>query len=103
MNFQDLFNFLDQLQKNNNKEWMDANRKWYRSLRHDFVLWLDDLDLTMAQLHEDYYPTPGKNGINRINNKEPRVPKGPIGPKRAKGPIGPMGPMLSKNEFQGKF
>ncbi|MGW9686730.1 DUF2461 domain-containing protein [Flagellimonas sp. 2504JD1-5] len=78
MNFKDLFNFLTQLQQNNNKEWMDANRKWYRSLRYDFILWLDDLDLIMAELHQDYYPTPGKNGINRINNNLMFHPHKPI-------------------------
>lgn len=57
---------------------MDANRKWYRSLRNDFVAWLDDLDLTMAQLHDDYYPTPGKKGINRINNNLMFHPNKPV-------------------------
>ncbi|WP_349351518.1 DUF2461 family protein [Flagellimonas sp. MMG031] len=28
MDFNDLFHFLEELQQNNNKEWMDANRKW---------------------------------------------------------------------------
>jgi uncharacterized protein (TIGR02453 family) len=78
MNFQDLFNFLTQLQQNNTKEWMDANRKWYKSLRGDFVLWLDGLDITMAELHDDYYPTPGKKGINRINNNLMFHPHKPI-------------------------
>ena len=78
MNFSDLFRFLEELQQNNNKEWMDANRKWYRSLRYDFITWLDDLDLTMAQLHDDYYPTPGKKGINRINNNLMFHPNKPV-------------------------
>jgi len=79
MNFNDLFHFLEELQQNNNnKEWMDANRKWYKSLRNDFIVWLDDLDMTMAQLHDDYYPTPGKKGINRINNNLMFHPNKPI-------------------------
>lgn len=78
MDFKDLFRFLEELQQNNNKEWMDVNRKWYRSLRHDFITWLDDLDLTMAQLHDDYYPTPGKKGINRINNNLMFHPNKPV-------------------------
>ncbi len=57
---------------------MDTNRKWYRSLREDFIVWLDDLDLTMAQLDDDYYPTPGKKGINRINNNLMFHPHKPI-------------------------
>src|SRR5690606_17153448 len=59
MDFNDMFNFLEKLQANNNKAWMDANRKWYRSLRGDFILWLDGLDMELSQLHEGYYPTPG--------------------------------------------
>ncbi|MEZ4808950.1 MAG: DUF2461 domain-containing protein [Allomuricauda sp.] len=78
MNFKDLFHFLEELQQNNNKEWMDVHRKWYRSLREDFIYWLDDLDLTMAQLHQDYYPTPGKKGINRINNNLMFHPHKPV-------------------------
>lgn len=78
MNFQDLFTFLTELQQNNTKEWMDTNRKWYKSLRNDFILYLDDLDLTMAQLDDAYYPTPGKKGINRINNNLMFHPHKPI-------------------------
>ncbi|WP_420602225.1 DUF2461 domain-containing protein [Flagellimonas sp.] len=78
MNFQNLFDFLTELQKNNNKEWMDANRKWYRSLREEFIRWLDDLDWTMTQLHNDYFPTPGKRGINRINNNLMFHPHKPV-------------------------
>ncbi|MCK0159957.1 DUF2461 domain-containing protein [Allomuricauda sp. F6463D] len=78
MNFNELFHFLEELQQNNNKEWMDTNRKWYKSLRNDFIAWLDDLDMTMAQLHDDYYSTPGKKGINRINNNLMFHPNKPI-------------------------
>ncbi|MEO0903090.1 MAG: DUF2461 domain-containing protein, partial [Bacteroidota bacterium] len=78
MNFKELFDFLQRLQKNNNKEWMDANRKWYSSLRKEFISWLDDLDYTMAQLDDAYYPTPGKKGINRINNNLMFHPNKPV-------------------------
>ena len=78
MDFQNLFHFLEQLQQNNNKEWMDDNRKWYKSIRTEFIHWLDDLDETMAQLHDDYYPTPGKRGINRINNNLMFHPHKPV-------------------------
>ncbi|MCL6265479.1 DUF2461 domain-containing protein [Flagellimonas myxillae] len=78
MDFSALFDFLGNLQKNNSKEWMDANRKWYKSLREDFILWLDGLDMAMAQVDDDYYPTPGKKGINRINNNLMFHPHKPI-------------------------
>lgn len=73
-----MFDFLEKLRANNNKEWMDANRKWYRSLRNDFIHWLDDLDYGISQLHGDYCPTPGKKGINRINNNLMYHPHKPI-------------------------
>lgn len=78
MDFHEMFNFLEKLQANNNKEWMDANRKWYRSLRGDFILWLDRLDTDLSQLHEGYYPTPGIRGITRINNNLMYHPHKPV-------------------------
>lgn len=78
MDFNQLFNFLEELQRNNNKEWMDANRKWYQSLRSDFISWLDDMNQTLAQLDDAYYDTPGKRGINRINNNLMFHPNKPI-------------------------
>lgn len=57
---------------------MDVNRKWYHQVRNDFIAWLDELDLTMAELHEGYYSTPGKKGINRINNNLMFHPNKPV-------------------------
>ena len=37
MNFNELYKFLHELQQNNHKEWMDANRKRYHALRDDFI------------------------------------------------------------------
>ncbi|WP_010519216.1 DUF2461 domain-containing protein [Croceivirga radicis] len=78
MDFNQLFNFLEELQHNNNNEWMDANRKRYQSLRSDFIAWLDELNQNLAQLDDDYYDTPGKRGINRINNNLMFHPNKPI-------------------------
>lgn len=78
MNFKDLFNFLNQLNQNNSKEWMDQNRKWYKTLRLDFIDWLNELDLTLAEMDEDYYSTPGNKGINRINNNLMFHPNKPV-------------------------
>ncbi len=57
---------------------MDANRKWYKSLREEFIIWLDKLDYEVAQMDDDYYPTPGKKGINRINNNLMFHPNKPV-------------------------
>ncbi len=78
MNFNKLFDFLSELEKNNSKVWMDSNRKRYKEIRTEFINWLDDLDNTLADIDQDYYPTPGKKGINRINNNLMFHPHKPI-------------------------
>ncbi len=78
MNFEALFQFLNELQSNNHKEWMDASRKQYHSIRNSFIRWLDELDEILATIDPDYYPTPGKKGINRINNNLLFHPNKPV-------------------------
>ncbi len=78
MNFKKLFDFLSELEKNNSKVWMDINRKRYKEIRAEFINWLDDLDITLADIDQDYYPTPGKKGINRINNNLMFHPHKPV-------------------------
>lgn len=78
MDFKALITFLRELQKNNNKEWMDDNRKRYKALRNEFILWLDELDGILAGIDDRYYPTPGRKGINRINNNLMFHPNKPI-------------------------
>lgn len=78
MNFSDLFHFLSELQKNNHKEWMDANRKWYQEVRNFFINWLDDVEVELIKIDPDYFPTSGKKGINRINNNLLFHPNKPV-------------------------
>ena len=78
MDFTHLFTFLEALQANNNKTWMDANRKWYQEVRNAFIQWLDELDHELALIDPDYYPTPGRKGINRINNNLMFHPNKPV-------------------------
>ena len=47
---------------------MDANRKWYKEVRDDYIVWLDDMNAKLSAIDNAYYDTPGKKGINRINN-----------------------------------
>lgn len=77
-NFKNLIHFLKELQKNNNKEWMDDNRKWYKEVRDDFIEWLDKMNAKIAAIDDDYFDTPGKKGINRINNNLMFHPNKPI-------------------------
>lgn len=78
MNFNKLFDFLSELEKNNSKVWMDSNRKLYKEIRNEFIGWLDDLDDTLADIDQNYYRTPGKKGINRINNNLMFHPHKPV-------------------------
>jgi uncharacterized protein (TIGR02453 family) len=78
MNFKNLITFLKELQQNNSKEWMDANRKWYHEVRDDYILWLDKINTRLAAIDNDYYDTPGKKGINRINNNLMFHPNKPV-------------------------
>lgn len=78
MDFKALLDFLQRLRENNNREWMDRNRKQYQALRKSFILWLDALDGKLAALDPEYYPTPGRTGINRINNNLLYHPNRPV-------------------------
>lgn len=57
---------------------MDDHRKEYKGQREAFVQWLDMMDARITELDPDYYPTPGKVGINRINNNLLYHPNRPV-------------------------
>lgn len=78
MNFKILYDFLEDLQKNNSKEWMDANRKRYHTVRDTYIEWLETMNSTLAAIDDDYFDTPGKKAINRINNNLLFHPNKPI-------------------------
>ena len=37
MNLKNILKFVSELDQNNNKEWMDANKKWYQEARSEFI------------------------------------------------------------------
>ena len=78
MNFRDTYNFLEQLQQNNTKEWMDAHRNEYHHVRDNHIKWLNHLNDKLAQFDPEYFDTPGKKAINRINNNLMFHPNKPI-------------------------
>ncbi|MBX2829426.1 MAG: DUF2461 domain-containing protein [Flavobacteriaceae bacterium] len=78
MGFPQMFDFLERLQKNNSKEWMDAHRKEYHGIRDFFIAWLDTINEELATLDNDYFDTPGKKAINRINNNLMFFPNKPV-------------------------
>ena len=57
---------------------MDANRKWYKEVRDDYISWLDEMNAILAEIDAEYYDTPGRKGINRINNNLMFHPNKPI-------------------------
>ena len=57
---------------------MDANRKWYKEVRNDYISWLDEMNTKLAAFDNDYYDTPGKKAIARINNNLMFHPNRPI-------------------------
>jgi uncharacterized protein (TIGR02453 family) len=78
MNFKELLHFLQELDQNNSKDWMDRHRKTYQQVRNEFINWLDKLNLRLAELDPEYYHTPGRKGINRINNNLMFHPNKPV-------------------------
>lgn len=78
MNFDTLFQFLEELQVNNHKDWMDDNRKRYHNIRDEYLKWLMQLDVELSEIDSDYYPTPKKKILNRINNNLLYHPNKPI-------------------------
>lgn len=68
MSFRKLFRFLEKLQHNNSKEWMDEHRNEYHQVRDFYIHWLNGLDIKLAKIDSDYSPTTGKQAVNRINN-----------------------------------
>lgn len=78
MDFKGLLDFLTELNKNNSKEWMDQNRKWYKEVRDSYIGWLDQMNVSISAIDHDYYDTPGKKAIARINNNLMFHPNRPI-------------------------
>ncbi|QLE00742.1 DUF2461 domain-containing protein [Galbibacter sp. BG1] len=78
MSFYKMFDFLRELNKNNNKEWMDAHRKEYHEVRDFYIDWLNEMDMKLANVNPNYSHTPGKKAINRINNNLLYHPNKPV-------------------------
>ena len=68
MNFQEVFDFLEDLNANNHKAWMDQNRDRYHKVKDDLYQWLLGIDDELSKIDPDHYPIDAKKAINRINN-----------------------------------
>lgn len=78
MDFNNLFSFLETLQQNNNKDWMDANRSWYLKVRDSYRDWLGHMNHTLAAIDPGYFETPSNKALNRINNNLMFHPNKPV-------------------------
>lgn len=76
--FKTLFDFLEELQKNNSKDWMDINRNRYHEIRDFYIDWLDVINESLSLIDPDYFYTPGRRAINRINNNLMFHPNRPV-------------------------
>lgn len=61
------FNFLSQLKLNNNKEWMDANRKVYEKAKADFETFVTEIITGLSQLEPLMSELTTKQCIFRLN------------------------------------
>ncbi len=78
MDFQRLFDFLEDLQRNNSKEWMDEHRKRYHNVRDEYIQWLHELDLLLQKTDPEYVSVDARKSLNRINNNLMFHPNKPI-------------------------
>jgi len=62
-----LLKFLGELKKNNSKEWFDANRKTYESLRKDWIVLVDEIIAGIAAFDPEIATIKAKDCIFRIN------------------------------------
>ena len=68
MSFYQVFDFLRDLNNNNNKAWMDKHRDTYHEVRSFVIDWIENLDKRLQKEDPAYTPTPAKKAISRINN-----------------------------------
>lgn len=67
MNYKALLDYLKRLEKNNNKEWFDTNKKEYESLRKEWVECIGGLIADIGAFDADILGLEPKSCIFRIN------------------------------------
>ncbi len=67
MDFKALLTFLKGLEKNNNKEWFDANRKTYEGLRKEWIAFVEQMINEVGKFDKDVAILEPKQCIFRIN------------------------------------
>lgn len=64
---QSTLQFLKDLKNNNNKEWMDANKKRYESAKNDFEVFVSDMIKSLAKMDSSLSSLIPKQCIFRLN------------------------------------
>lgn len=64
----DIFDFLESLVRNNSKEWMDENRKWYEASKAEVVEVFDPILNELKSLDPRIVQPAARKALNRINN-----------------------------------
>ncbi|MFY0608183.1 MAG: DUF2461 domain-containing protein [Cyclobacteriaceae bacterium] len=67
MNLSNSHKFLIELNKNNSKEWMDANKKWYQECRQEFISFVEELLAELKVIDPTVADLRAKDTIFRIN------------------------------------
>ena len=67
MNLSNSLNFLVELNQNNNKEWMDANKAWYQECRQEFIGVVAELLKQMSAFDPGVAELEARKCIFRIN------------------------------------
>ncbi len=67
MNLSNSHKFLSELEKNNSKEWMDANRDWYQECRQEFIAFVEELLDGLKVIDPNVSELRPKDTIFRIN------------------------------------
>ena len=68
MNFKQLFQFLDELDANNHKAWMDENRETYHAAKDFLKNWMIELGNQLKEINPHFRGDPAKPKIFRINH-----------------------------------
>ena len=63
-----IFNFLEALNRNNSKEWMDKNRSWYNEAKDEVVSIFDPILDELKSFDPRIIQQTARKSINRINN-----------------------------------
>ena len=68
MNKKEVFHFLEELQQNNSKDWMDTNKKWYEHTKSILFKIFDPILDELKILDPRIVTQNARKGLNRINN-----------------------------------